>query len=443
MRKILLMILAVAVSGSCGIYSNYNRPEDAPSDLYGNSKVEGADSSSLADIKWEQLFTDSLLRELIRTGLAQNVDVASAEQTILQAQAAYKASKLAFIPGFSFAPQGEVTTSGSTTAWSYSVPVVMNWELDIFGKMRNTKRKSAATLEMAYDLSQATKTQVVANIANFYYQLLMLDEKLSVMEQTALNWNETLRIMKAMKEAGMQNEASVAQTTATCYTINISILEVRKQIINTENALCILLKQTSRRIDRGTISQQTFPEELKVGVSAQLLDRRPDVRVAERSLESYFYGVNYARSQFYPSVNITATGLWNGSFLFDALASLAQPVFARGSLKAGLEAAKGEFEKAKLSYEQKLIQAGTDVNNALLQCQTAREKQELYLGQIDALKSAVKSTQALMNYGSTTYLDVIYAQQSLLEAQTSVLSNWLDEATGVISLYQSLGGGAE
>ena len=263
------------------------------------------------------------------------------------------------------------------------------------------------------------------------------------MEQTALNWNETLRIMKAMKEAGMQNEASVAQTTATCYTINISILEVRKQIINTENALCILLKQTSRRIDRGTISQQTFPEELKVGVSAQLLDRRPDVRVAERSLESYFYGVNYARSQFYPSVNITATGLWNGSFLFDALASLAQPVFARGSLKAGLEAAKGEFEKAKLSYEQKLIQAGTDVNNALLQCQTAREKQELYLGQIDALKSAVKSTQALMNYGSTTYLDVIYAQQSLLEAQTSVLSNWLDEATGVISLYQSLGGGAE
>ena len=153
MRKILLMILAVAVSGSCGIYSNYNRPEDAPSDLYGNSKVEGADSSSLADIKWEQLFTDSLLRELIRTGLAQNVDVASAEQTILQAQAAYKASKLAFIPGFSFAPQGEVTTSGSTTAWSYSVPVVMNWELDIFGKMRNTKRKSAATLEMAYHLS--------------------------------------------------------------------------------------------------------------------------------------------------------------------------------------------------------------------------------------------------------------------------------------------------
>lgn len=444
MKKILIICFATIILNSCSIYTKYSRPEDISAEkLFGETVQENTDSVTIATLLWKELFTDTQLQALIETGLTQNTNLASAEQTIKQAQAAYKASKLAFVPGFTFVPQGgyDYNLSASSGVLNYSVPIVMDWELDIFGKMYNTKRKCAANLAMAYDYRQAVQTQVVANIANFYYQLLMLDEQLVVMEKTAIKWKETLRIMKAMKEAGMQNEASVSQTAATCYAIDVSVLEVKKAILNVENALCVLLRQTPHTIARGKLSIQTFPEELKVGVSAQLLANRPDVRQAEHNLEQTFYGVNYARASFYPSVKISASALWNGNFLLSALASLTQPIFAHGGLKAQLEAAKGEFEKAKLAFSQQLIQAGSEVNDALLQCQTARDKHILRQQQIEFLQTAVNSTQSLMTYGSTTYLDVIYAQQALLEAEISVLSDWLEEATGIVALYQALGGG--
>ncbi|MGN1240677.1 MAG: TolC family protein [Paludibacteraceae bacterium] len=191
------------------------------------------------------------------------------------------------------------------------------------------------------------------------------------------------------------------------------------------------------------MQQQVLPEQLQVGVPAQLLSNRPDVRQAEHNLAQYFYRVQHARSLFYPSLTISATAAFSGRFVPSLVGSLLQPIFARGAIKSNLRIAKAQYEQALVQFEQKLLEAGTEVNNALLQCSTARDKRSIRAEQIAALEQAMEHTQLLMRHGTTTYLEVIYAQQSLLKAQTEQLEDWLDEAQGVVALYRALGGGTK
>ncbi|MCM1034439.1 MAG: TolC family protein [Paludibacter sp.] len=441
----ILSVLACSLS-ACGIYGKYARPDNIQADnLYGADIVENTDSATLATLSWREIFSDPYLQKLIECGLQQNADFQSLQLTVQQSQEAYKASKLAFVPGFTFAPQGGYTynISGSQGTWTYSLPIAMDWEIDLFGKLVNQKRKAQAALLMTQDMRQAAQTQLVANIASLYYQLLMLDAQLIITDSTAIKWRETVRIMQAMKGAGMMNEVSVAQTEATCFAIESSILDLKHSIRDVENALCVILKQAPAHIQRGTLSEQVLPQELQVGVSAQLLANRPDVRQAEHNLEQYFYGEHYARSAMFPTIGIDGSALWNGNFVAAFLGSLTQPIFQHYALKANLEIAKAQYQQALLAFEQALVQAGSDVNNAMRQCITARAKHSLRTQQIQALQQAMEHTQALMTNGSTTYLEVIYAQQSLLEAQTTQLSDWLEEAQGVVALYQALGGGSD
>lgn len=429
---------------SCGIYNKYSRPEGITGEgLYGAGVVENQDSATLATLSYRQLFQDPLLQDLIDTALCRNADLKSLEQVVRQAQAGYKASKLAFVPGFTLAPKGGYNISETSQGWGYVLPVAMDWEIDIFGKLLNQKRKAGAALKMTEDARDAAQTQIVATVASLYFQLLMLDEQLLLTDSTAQKWRETVRVMSLMKEAGMMNEVSVSQTEATCYAIEAGVLDLKKAIRNTENALCLILRQAPQPIVRGTLGGQQFPEELQVGVSAQLLQFRPDVRQAERNLEQYFYGVQYARSMFYPSIKIDASAAFAGAFIPSLVGSLVQPLFAHGGIKANLEIAKAQYEQALLQFEQKMLEAGADVNNALLQCETARERHAVHVLQQESLARAMEQTEALMTNGSTTYLEVIYAQQSLLDAQTATLQDWLDEAQGIVRLYQSLGGGTK
>lgn len=438
-----LLLFAVVLSG-CGIYGKYTRPESIHADnLYGTDIVENTDSATLATLSWREIFTDTDLQSLIERGLEQNADFQSLILTVRQAQEAYKASKMAYVPGFSFAPQGgyNYNISAGQGSWTYSLPIAMDWEIDLFGKLLNQKRKAQASLLMTQDMRQAAQTQLIANIASLYYQLLMLDAQLALTDSTAVKWRETVRVMQAMKEAGMMNEVSVAQTEATCFAIEAGVLDLQHNIRNVENALCVLLKQAPGHIVRGTLAQQVLPQELSLGVSAQLLANRPDVRQAEHNLEQYFYNEHYARSCMFPAIGINGSALWNGNFVAGFLGSLTQPIFRHYALKSNLEIAKTQYRQALLSFEQTLVQAGAEVNNAMRQCLTARGKRTLREQQIMALQQAMEHTQALMTNGSTTYLEVIYAQQSLLEAQTTRLNDWLEEAQGVVLLYQSLGGG--
>ena len=442
-QNIILFLLCIALS-SCGIYGKYTRPATVTGEqLYGAGVEENTDSTTLATLSYKEIFTDPQLQYLIEQALLRNADLKSLEQTIRQAEAGYKASKLAYVPGFTFAPTGGYNISESSKGWGYAIPVAMDWEIDLFGKTLNQKRKAGAALKMTQDVRDAAQTQIVATVASLYYQLLMLDEQLLITDSTARKWRETVNVMQLMKEAGMMNETSVSQTTATCYAIEAGVLEIKQAIRNVENALCLILKQVPQSIARGKMQQQVLPEALSVGVSAQLLANRPDVRQAEHNLEQYFYGVQYARSMFFPSIKIDASAAFAGAFIPSLIGSLVQPIFAHGGIKANLEISKAQYEQALLAFEQKMLQAGADVNNALLQCQTARSKRVLRAEQIAALTRAMQHTQSLMTNGSTTYLEVIYAQQSLLDAQTQQLQDWLDEAQGVVKLYQSLGGGTK
>ncbi|MBR1807760.1 MAG: TolC family protein [Paludibacteraceae bacterium] len=443
MKKTIYFLLAIMLS-SCGIYGKYSRPEQiSGKGLYGIGVTENSDSATLASLSYKEIFTDPLLQNLIATALERNSDLRSLEYTVRQAEAGYKASKLAFVPGFTFAPKGGFNISETAQGWGYAIPVAMDWEIDLFGKMLNQKRKAGAALLMTQDIREAAQTQIVATVASLYFQLLMLDQQLLVTDSTALKWQETVRVMDLMKEAGMMNEVSVAQTQATCYAIQAGVLELQKAIRNVENALCLILKQTPQHIERSTMQSQVLPEQLQVGVSAQLLSNRPDVRQAEHNLEQYFYGVQHARSIFFPSIKIDASAAFAGAFIPSLIGSLVQPIFAHGGIKANLDISKAQYEQALLQFEQKMLEAGSDVNNALLQCQTARQKREQRTLQVEALTKAMEHTLSLMNNGSTTYLEVIYAQQALLDAQTSQLEDWLDEAQGVVKLYQSLGGGVK
>ena len=458
--KIKLITLSVSclLLSSCGIYTTYERPSDINTDgLYGqdlNEEAVAVDTASIASLSWRELFTDSHLQTLIEHALQSNTDLLSAQQRIKEAEATLSSAKLAYLPSFMLTPQGGVSSfDKSKGSWTYTGIASASWEIDIFGKLTNAKRRSKALYLQSLEYEQAVSTSLIANVANLYYTLLMLDEQYRISEETAVNWRESVRTMRAMMAAGMTNEASVSQSEANCRQVEASLLDLKQQIKEVENSLSILLGEVPGGIERGHLAGQDFPEDLTVGVPLQLLSRRPDVKSAELSLASAFYSTNAARSAFYPSVTLSGTAGWTnsagnmainpGKLLLSAVGALTQPLFNKGLNIAQLKIAKAQQEEAKLAFQQALLNAGSEVNNALTQVQTARGKTELRTGQITSLENAVRSTQLLMQHGTSTYLEVLTAQQSLLSAQLTQVADRFDEIQGIINLYQALGGGRD
>lgn len=454
MKKIILFITATLLLSGCGIYSSYKPATSVPEHLYGEG-VEATDTSSnMGCLAWRELFTDPQLQKLIEQGLASNTDLLSAHWRIEEAEAALKAAKLAYLPSFALSPQGTVSSfDGGKATQTYSVPVTASWEMDIFGRLRNAKRQAKAVYAQSKEYAQAIQTQLVANIANNYYTLLMLDMQLEISENTEKAWKESVEATRALMDAGLANEAALAQTEATYYGICTAVYDLREQINQVENSFSLLLAETPHHIQRGKLVQQVLPQNFSVGIPLQMLSNRPDVKSAERSLEQAFYATNQARSAFYPSIVLSGSAGWTnsagsfivnpGKFLATAVGSLAQPLFNRGQNIAQLKIAKAQQEEAKLSFQQALLNAGGEVNNALTQYQTARNKSQYYDKQVVSLKRAVESTSLLMQHGNTTYLEVLAARQTLLNAQLTQVANRFMEIQGVINLYQSLGGGQQ
>lgn len=457
MKNILIILSAATLLASCGIYTNYKRPSDVKtSNLYGNETTSQSDvdSTSLASTPWRKIFTDTKLQKLIESGLKNNTNLATARLNVEQAQAALTQAKLSYLPSIALAPTGNVSSfDHSDASWTYSAVAAASWQIDAFGSIRNAKKQAIASKLQTEAYQQAVHSQVISSIASVYYTLQMLDEQLRISEETQAIWKDNVRMINAMKDAGMQTEANVAQAEATYQSVIISVKSIQETINTTENAMCLLLAETPHHIDRASWSEEQFPENLYTGIPVQLLANRPDVRAAEFSLQKYFYGVNSARSAFYPSLTLSGQGGWTnsagamiinpGKVLLGAAASLTQPLFTKGANKAKLKIAKAQFESSKLNFQQTLLQAGVDVNEALTKCQTARSTTVNVDKQIEALQSAVNSTQALMDHGTTTFLQVLTARQSLLQAQVSKMTIWYDEAKGVIDLYQALGGGTK
>lgn len=461
-KYLITVILATASLGSCGIYTSYQRPKDIKTDgIYrdatsatDSSLIVNEDTSSIATMSWRQLFSDSRLQALIDTALNNNSDIQTARLKVSEAEATLHASKMAFLPSVTLNPQGKLSSfDGAKVTKTYSIDGDIDWEVDAFGSLRNAKKGSEASLNQYHAYQQAVQTKLIATVADSYYTLLTLDKKLDITEKTLATWKENVQTMRALKEAGQENEAAVAQNEASMLSEQNSMLKLKQQIHKQENALSTLIGIAPQSISRSDIDEVSFPQSLSAGIPLQLLSRRPDVRQKEYTLEQSFYNVNEARSAFYPSITLSGTAGWTnssgvgivnpGKMLLSAIGSLTQPIFSKGKNTANLKIAQAQQEEAKIAFQQTLLEAGEDVNNALTQWQTARNKQSIDKQQIEKQTTAFNSTQLLMQHGTTNYLDVLTARQSLLGAQLSLVEDKFDEIEGVINLYHALGGGVE
>lgn len=452
MKKIWLCLFLIVELSGCHIYRAYERPDVAVADSLYRQSVPAADTTSLASLSWRELFTDPQLQQLIETGLNHNTDLGIARLKVKEAEALLMTSRLSYLPSLSLTPQGNLTSvDGSKTSKTYNMAASADWEIDLFGKLLNAKRGAQAALEQSEAYRQAVQTQLVATIANSYYTLLMLDRQLDISRRTAESWDESLRTMKALKRAGQATEMAVAQTEASKLSVDASLLSIERQINEMENSLSTLLGLSPQKVKRSTLEAQQFPDSLATGVPLQLLSRRPDIRQCEAQLAAAYYATNSARSAFYPSITLSGSAGWTnaagavvtnpGQWLLSAVGSLVQPLFNRGKNIANLKIAKAQQEEALLTFRQSLLDAGAEVNDALVQWQTARQRIRLDEQQTEALRSALRSSELLMQHSSQNYLEVLTARQSLLQAELDAATDRFDEIQGVINLYHALGGG--
>ena len=445
-----ILLWAVCLMTGCSIYKPYSCPEVQTEGLYRDLE-ETRDTASIATLGWRNLFSDKNLQALIDKGLERNTDLRVAHTRVKAAEAVLMNARLSYLPSVVLAPDGSISgTEGAKAIKTYNLAASASWEIDLFGKVTNAKREALAALEGSRAYRQAVETQLIATIANSYYMLLMLDRQLIISEQTLITWKETEHSIEALKRAGKSNDAAVLQAKANRLALEASVVSIRKSIRETENGLSALLADTSHDIMRGALQKQQFPDTLYAGLPIQLLANRPDVRQAEWNLAQAYYATNAARSAFYPSLTLSGSTGWTnnvggvvvnpGSWLFSAVGSLMQPLFNKGTNIANLRQAKARQEEALLLFQQSLLDAGKEVNNALTRWQSARIRMVYVNQQIMTLQEAVRKTELLMQHTSTNYLEVLTARQRLLEAELTQAQDKFEEIQGVIDLYHAVGG---
>lgn len=459
--NIIIVGLATLVLTSCkSLYGKYERPEvnttglvrDAVSDT---DTLAVTDTTTFANLPWRELFTDPKLQALIETGLENNPDLLNAALNVQMAEAQLKASKLAFLPSVSFSPQGTLSSwDGSKASKTYSLPINASWNLDIFGNLLSQKRSTQMFLVQMKDVQVSVQSSLIANIANMYYTLLMLDEQMRIINEMEQLTKETWEIMKVQKEAitGVRSTA-VQAAEASYYSVLAQKEDMRRQIRETENSLSLLLGRQAGLIERGTLAEQSLPTEFSTGVGIQLLANRADVHANEMALAQCFHDVQTARSRFYPSLSISGSGAFTnssgagivnpGAWLLSAVGSLVQPIFQNGQLIANLKVAKAQYEQAYNTWQNSVLQAGAEVSNALVLYNASDAKSKIEAKQVEVLRKNVEDTRMLMATAGSTYLEVIEAQSSLLNAELSKVQDDFYKMQAVVNLYYALGGGAK
>ena len=407
-----------------GLHGQYQSQATVPTDVYGEGIDSSGDSTSLAALSWRQFFTDPLLQQLIDTALVRNTDINSARIAVQQSQASLAAAKQAFFPSVVFSPSGSISTYGSSAAVkTYNLPLQVNWDIDAFGSIKSNKRKSQALLMQATIAEQAVKANIISAVAQQYSTLLMLDQQLEILLATDSLWNISLETQKILWENGKSYSTAVNQMESSYLNVKTSIVDTRRNIRQTENAICRLLAITPQHIQRSHLGIYSLPRYLSTGVPALL---------------------------FFPSISLQGLAGWTnsagsavvnpGKILLNAVASLTQPIYAQGKLKANLKINQLTQEDLMNQYVQTVIDAGSEVNEALADCQAAVEKHDYYHRQIEVLKKAYIGTHELMDNGKASYLEVLTAQESLLNAQLNEAVNMYNGAMGIIALYIALGG---
>jgi len=455
-----LIGISILTLSAC-VTQKYERPQVKNEGLYRDNNT--TDTTTMADLPWKSLFSDTTLQSLIQQGINQNLDLKQAIERIKISEATLRQSRAAFLPSL----QADVSVTDakqSQAALNFPAGININletqtyraalstaWEADIWGKLSSAKRAAFATLLQSDAAKRAVQTQLIATIANNYYTLLALDKQLAITEQTIKIRTQDVETMKALKEGAVVNGAAVVQSEANLYAAQVTLPDLKRSIKEAENALNIVLAQAPGTINRTNLDQQIPYTNLQTGVSAQLLQNRPDVIAAEFGFRSAFENTNVAKTYFYPALTLTATGgltslqlsnFFDNSIFYNLVGGLTQPIFAKGANKARLTTAQANQQIAFYAFQQALLTGGQEVSNALYAYQTAAEKEETRAKQIASLTKAVDFTKELLRYSSATnYTDVLTSEQSLLTAQLSGINDRLQKLQSVVNLYRALGGG--
>ncbi len=455
---IIFALAALTLSGCKSLYGNYERPDVKTSgivrDTASNAPLAETDTASFGNLPWRSVFTDPQLQTLIERGLKNNPNLLNAALSVDMAEAQLKAAKLAFLPSFSFSPQGTISSwDGGKATKTYSLPVNASWNVDLFGNLRSQKRAAQMALLQSKDYQVSVQTSLISNIANCYYSLLMMDKEVEILDDMTKLTKETWDIMKTQMELGRVRSTGVQSAENNYYSTLTQKTELLRQIRDTENTLSLLLGEPGGSIARGKLEDQSLPSNFSTGVPLQLLSNRPDVHANEMALAQCFYNVQTARSRFYPNLTISGNGIFTnsggmgivnpGKWLLSAVGSLVQPIFQNGKLVAGLRVAKDQYQQAYNTWQNSILKAGNEVSNALVLYNSSAQKSKLEAHQIEVLKKNVEDTRALMGESSSTYLEVITAQSNLLNVELSKVQDDFYKMQAVVNLYYALGGGAK
>ncbi len=433
----------------CGIYDKYESKATVPSDVFGSSvKTQG---TSMAQMSWREFFTDPQLQELIDQVLACNTDLNSARIAVEKAEASLKVAKLAYLPSLYFAPQGTIASfDKSAASKTYNLPLQLQMDVDVFGSITNKKRASKAVLLQAQIQEEAVRANLISATAQQYYMLQVLDLQLQILIATDSLWHASLETQKSLYENGKAYSTAVNQMESSYLNVKTQIIDTRRTILSVENSICSLLGTTPQHIKRSVWGGYPLTADVTVGVPAELLQYRPDIRIANHAMEEAFYNTQAARSAFFPTITLSGTAGWTnsaggqvidpGKLLLTAVGQLTQPIFARGQLKGNLKIKQLTEEDLQKKYVQTVIDAGNQVNEALADCKAALDKHDYYHRQVAVLQDAYAGTHELMDNGKASYLEVLTAQENLLSAQLNEAMNMYDGAQGVIALYIALGG---
>lgn len=457
---IYIMCISAVVMTSCkSLYAPYERPDVNTTGLFrdvtsATDTLVTNDTTSFGNLAWRDVFTDPLLQQHIQTALDNNPDLLNAALNVQMSEAMLKSAKLAFLPQFTFAPNGTIASwDGNSPTKTYQLPIAAQWNVDLFGNLLSQKRSAQVALLATKDYQTVVKCNIISAVANMYYTLLMLDRQLELLGDMTVLTQDTWDLMKLQMQLGRARSTSVQSAESNYYSVQTQSVEMKRQIREVENSLSLIMGQPAQTIARGKLADQSLPSNFSTGIGIQLLANRADVHAAEMQLAQCFYGIETARSRFYPSLTISPSGTFTnsggmgivnpGKWLLSAVGSLVQPIFMKGQLTAGLRVAEAQYQQAYNTWQNAVLTAGSEVSNALVQYNSSDEKSKLEAHQIEVLEKNVNDTKLLFSSSGSSYLEIITAQQTLLNAQLSKVADDFAKMQAVVNLYQALGGGAK
>lgn len=447
------IIILFAFSG-CKLGKKYTRPNIQLPETLDSTSV---DSISIADYNWEVIYTDTTLQALIRKTLDHNKDMMIAAARIKQLAALKRIDHANMFPEIgarAYAKRERENYGGDDYSMDdeFDLKGTASWELDLWGKLRWTKDKSMAEFVGAIENQRALQMSLIAQVAQSYFELVALDNELSIVKKTVDARQESLHLARIRYEGGITSEVPFRQAQVELARTTTLVPDLEKEITLKENEIALLTGEYPHNISRSTLPEDImFPVSLPVGLPSALLERRPDIRQAEQELIAANASVGIAYTSMFPNISLTATYGLESDLLSELLKSphhlisgnLTQPIFAMGKNRARLKASKAAYEQALYSYEKVVLSAFKDAYNAITEFNKAKEVYETRLRLEQSAKSTLELIQLQYISKVISYMDLLDAQRTYLDAQISLSNAIRDRQITLVNLYKALGGGWE